>query len=262
MTAGRWACLMYHEIPRVASDAEYFAVPRDRFAAHLDAIHAAGLLVRSLEEAVADPAGRAVALTFDDGHETHYREAFPLLTERRITATFFVTSAWVGRPGYVTWEQLREMAAAGMSIQSHTVTHPFLSESGGVEAERELVASRSTIETETGYPCTTLALPGGDAPRGWRAADYARAGYRCVATSRWGPNRGPTNPSGGGVIFVRRYTVRRETPDGFLLRLASAEEPAYGVEGLRQTALHWLRSAVGATRYARWRREALQILGR
>ncbi len=90
----------------------------------------------------------------------------------------------------------------------------------------------------------------------------ARLGYGCVATSQWGPNRPPARRSADGVTFVRRYTVRRETPDGLLRRLALAEAPALGLEGLRQTALHWLRSTVGATRYARWRREALQILGR
>lgn len=262
MITGRWACLMYHEVQREASPAGYFAVTRDCFAAQLDAIGALGLSACSLEDAVARPAGRVVALTFDDGHETHYREVFPLLAGRQLTATFFVTSSWVGTPGYVTWGQLREMAAAGMSIQSHSATHPFLSELGVVEAARELATSKAAIEQEVGRPCTTLALPNGDAPRGWRPADYAEKGFRSVATSVWGPNRMPAGPSADGVRFVRRYTVRRETPDRLLGRLALAAEPAYGLEGLRLTVLHALRSAVGATRYSRWRRRALQVLGR
>ena len=262
MTTGRWACLMYHEVPRDASVAGYFAVPRDRFAAQLAAISALGLSAGSLEDAVARTAGRVVALTFDDGHETHYREVFPLLAERQITATFFVTSSWVGTPGYVTWGQLREMAAAGMSVQSHTATHPFLSELSALEARRELAASKSAIEQEIGRPCTTLALPGGDAPRGWRPADYAKLGYRRVATSQWGPNPKRAGSLSDEVRFVRRYTVRRETANSLLQRLAWAEEPAFGLEGFRQITLHVLRSTVGATRYARWRRGVLQILGR
>lgn len=262
MTTTRWACLMYHEVPRDASAAGYFAIPRARFAAQLDTIEALGLSACSLEDAVSRPAGHVVALTFDDGHETHYREVFPLLAERHVTATFFVTSSWVGTPGYVTWEQLREMAAVGMSIQSHTATHPFLSELGAVQAERELATSKADIEQNVGHPCTTLALPGGDAPRGWRPAEYAEMGFSCVATSLLGPNPMPAVPFPDDVHFVRRYTVRRETHDDMFRRLALALEPAYGIEGLRLTVLHELRSMVGATRYSRWRRRALQVLGR
>lgn len=263
MTTGRWSCLMYHEVPREALTAGYFAVPRDRFVAQLDAIRALGLSVCSLEEGLPRPVGGLVALTFDDGHETHYQQVFPLLAERQVTATFFVTSSWVGTPGHVTWPQLREMAAAGMSVQSHTATHPFLSELNTAEAERELVTSKAAIEQEVGRPCTTLALPGGDTPRGWVAADYARLGYRCVATSCWGPNRlaaGLLPPD--GVRFVRRYTARRETTDDLLRRLALAKVSAYGWEGVRQAVLHVLRSTVGASRYAGWRRRALLVLGR
>jgi len=263
MTELRWACLMYHEVPTEAAAAGYFAVPRDRFAAQLDAIRALGLSARSLEEVLERTTGGAVALTFDDGHETHYREVLPLLVERQFTATFFVTSSWVGTPGYVTWGQLREMAAAGMSIQSHSATHPFLSELETAEVERELAEPKAAVEREIGRPCTSLSLPGGDAPRAWLPSDYARLGYRCVATSRWGANQvaaGPSPP--GGVRFVRRYTARRETADGMLRRLILAKEPAYGWEGVRQAALHVVRSTVGATRYAGWRRRALRVLGR
>jgi len=260
MSGLRWACLMYHEVPADAASAGYFAVPRDRLAAQLDAIRALGLSARSLEDVVARPTGGALALTFDDGHATHYWQVFPLLVERRFTATFFVTSSWVGTPGHVTWRDLREMAAAGMSIQSHTAGHPFLSELDTRQVERELSESKAAIESEIRRPCTSLALPGGDAPRGWRPADYARLGYRYVATSRWGPNS--ISPSSQAGELVRRYTVRRETGLDTLRRQALGAAPAYDLEGLRQAALHGLRSTLGASRYARWRQRVLKALGR
>ena len=260
MTPRRWACLMYHEVPGEATPAGYYAIPHDRFAAQLGVIRALGLTASSLERVLAGPPGPTVGLTFDDGHETHYTQVFSLLQERQLTATFFVTSAWVGTPGYVSWHQLREMADAGMSIQSHTASHPFLSELGRADAARELAASKAIIEQEIGRPCTTLALPGGDAPRGWSPADYAALGYRCVATSRWGPNRVEREPR-DGVRYIRRYTVRRGTPDALLRKLALAEERTLGPEGIRLAALHVLRSTLGATRYTRWRRRVLRVLG-
>jgi len=263
MSGLRWACLMYHEVPAEPASAGYFAVSRDRFAAHLEAIRALGMTARSLEELLSAPTRGVVALTFDDGHATQYGEAFRLLVERGFTATFFVTTSWVGTPGYVTWDQLREMAAAGMSIQSHTQSHPFLSELDSEDLERELSGSKAAVEREISRPCTTLALPGGDSPRRWSPSDYARLGYRHVATSRWGPNRGSGNVGMlGGVGFVRRYTVRRETSIQEVRRQVLALSPSYDLEGIRQLVLHNVRSILGAGRYARWRRSVLASLGR
>jgi len=252
---------MYHEVPSGPSEVGYFAVPRGQFEEQLDEIRGFGLTPCSLEEALDHPPARPyVAFTFDDGHHTHYEEAFPALLARGLTATFFVTSSWVGTPGYVTWDQLREMADAGMSIQSHTETHPFLSELSAAEAEQELMVSKAAIEESLGHACTTIALPGGDHPRGWKAAEYARLGFRHVATSQWGPNRRTRPAPQVGVDFVRRYTVRRRTPAKLLESLARARHPAYSREGLRLVALHTLRGALGATRYARWRSRFLGVV--
>jgi peptidoglycan/xylan/chitin deacetylase (PgdA/CDA1 family) len=253
---------MYHEVPARVTSATYFAVPRDRFAAHLDALRTLGLSARSLEALLPTPGRGTVALTFDDGHETHYRQAFPLLVERGFTATFFVTSSWVGTPGYVTWDQLREMAEAGMSIQSHTRSHPFLSELTSEELESELSDSKSAVEREISRPCVTLALPGGDRPRGWSPADYARLGYRHVATSLWGPNVSDDRGARDGARFIRRYTVRRDTSLRGVGRQALALRSAYDLEGLRQMATHAVRSVLGPRRYASWRRTVLSSLGR
>src|SRR5208283_2557989 len=130
MSDVRWPCLMYHEIPAAEAGASYYAVPRRRFAAQLDRIVALGCRGSSLEQVLDAGAGRGgmVAITFDDGHETHFTEAWPELRARRIGATCFVITARVGTDGYASWSQLREMAAAGISVQSHTATHPLLSE--------------------------------------------------------------------------------------------------------------------------------------
>jgi len=196
-----------------------------------------------------------VALTFDDGHLTHYAQVFPLLAERGMRATFFVTTDWVGQRGYVTWGQLREMASAGMSVQSHTASHPFLSELSRADAVRELVMSKQRIEAELGQPCVTVALPGGDAPRGWGVSEYADLGFKWVATSRWGSN--PAGPANAPALLARRYTVRQGTSDVRLPSLALARSTAADLEGLRLLALNALRTTLGASRYTRLRGRVL-----
>ena len=70
---------------------------------------------------------RAVVITFDDGWENQYRHAFPILRRFGLTATFFVFTTPIGKDTkLMTWEQLRELQAAGMTIGSHTRTHPVL----------------------------------------------------------------------------------------------------------------------------------------
>ena len=95
--SSRWACLMYHEVP-AEPPFGYFAVPRDRFVAQLNLLDRLQLAARPLE----DTGPGQVALTFDNGHLTHYAQVFPLLAERGMRATFFVTTDWVGQRGNVT----------------------------------------------------------------------------------------------------------------------------------------------------------------
>src|SRR5512143_1389303 len=63
---------------------------------------------------------RSVVITFDDGWLNNYTDAFQILKEHGLSATIFVVTGFIGRPGYMNWNQLKEMSNAGISIQSHT----------------------------------------------------------------------------------------------------------------------------------------------
>jgi peptidoglycan/xylan/chitin deacetylase (PgdA/CDA1 family) len=68
---------------------------------------------------------KPVILTFDDAYIDHYAHVYPALRERGFIATFFIPTAFIdeARPGYMTWEQIAEMAQNGMSMEPHTKTH-------------------------------------------------------------------------------------------------------------------------------------------
>lgn len=259
----KWSCLMYHEIPGNRGDPGdgYFAVPATRFAEQMARLLDAGYRAVSLEQAVESGRPEDVAVTFDDGHATNYAEAFPVLARLDCAATFFVTTSWVGTPNRVSWGQLREMAAAGMSIQSHADTHSFLSQLDARGVARELEASKAKLDDGLGQATISLALPGGDFPRRAERGLIAGAGYRILATSRWGAN-GTSPTDGTGLRLVRRYTVRRETSAARFEELFRGQSPATSAEGLRLQALSGVRSLLGADRYSRWRRATLGLLGR
>ena len=63
----------------------------------------------------------------------------------------------------LTWDEVREMHALGMTIGSHTMTHPNLPSAGPHAAREELVESRERIEREIGMPVTMFSYPNGGA---------------------------------------------------------------------------------------------------
>lgn len=62
----------------------------------------------------------------------------------------------------LTWDAVREMSAAGMTIGSHTACHGWLDGLSYADIEDELTHSRTRIETETGIPCRFIAYPNGN----------------------------------------------------------------------------------------------------
>ncbi|HWA59384.1 MAG TPA: polysaccharide deacetylase family protein, partial [Gemmatimonadales bacterium] len=208
MSPEPWVCLMYHDVTLeavgVSGGPRHFSVNRRTFGDQLDRLSALGYRARSVAECLADPLPRQVAISFDDGDLGQFENGCSELVARGMTATFFITTDWVERPGYVTWHQLRQMKAAGMSIQSHSRSHPFLSELEAPALRAELEESRRRLDDELGQETDTLALPDGDRPRRALRGLIRSAGYRVVATSRWGVNRG--RPGEAGLTWVRRCT--------------------------------------------------------
>ena len=165
--------------------------------------------------------------------------------------TFFVTTDWVGRPGFVSWDGLREMARAGMSIQSHTVTHPFLSTLGPAQLRDELTRSRQVLDQRLGQETMSLALPGGDFPRQRLARAVAEAGYRVVATSRPGVNE--YEPMGREPRFIDRLTVRAGQPFARFTRQVNMDSTLLVRSWAKYQALDLARSVLGRSRYHQWR---------
>jgi peptidoglycan/xylan/chitin deacetylase (PgdA/CDA1 family) len=250
---------MYHEVPSGLSQgtADYYAVPVGRFVEQMIELRELGLRAVSLETLMETRQPNLVALTFDDGHVTHYTSAFPVLAKLGFSATFFVTTSWTGREPYLSWSQLIEMSQAGMSIQSHTLTHPFLSAIDRDSVARELQESKRQLDQHLSQDTLTLALPGGDSPRRQHSDLIRASGYRILATSTWGANR-ERGPGVRAPAVVRRYTVRADTSLAQFRDLALGRSAAWSREGLRLRCLSGLRKALGTERYARWRSEFLE----
>ena len=128
---------------------------------------------------------RAVALTFDDGYADNYEVAFPLLQRYGTVGTFFVATGLIGQPGYMTWDQLAEMGAAGMAIEAHSISHADLTKIAPDQLVRELAAPKQELEARLGRPCRFLAYPAGRFDSAVIRATKA-AGYTAAVTTQHG----------------------------------------------------------------------------
>ncbi len=146
---------------------------------------------------------RATVLTFDDGQATDYEQVFPLLSEAGIFADFFVSTAWIGQKGYLTWSQLREMRAHGMCVHSHGHQHIDVSRLSRSALIRQLEVSKTLLEDGLGCSVKCFAVPYGLFNR--RVLEVAQSvGYETICTSRqW--------PALPGAPCINRAGVYRHT---------------------------------------------------
>jgi peptidoglycan/xylan/chitin deacetylase (PgdA/CDA1 family) len=191
-----------------------------------------------------------VALSFDDGMDDNHSVVLPILRERGLRATVYVTTGLIGKPNpwmapesgarMMTVDELRELAAAGFEIGAHTVTHPDLSRLGFDECLREMRESRDELERALGVEVRTFAYP--SCHYGAAAVEAARtAGFAAAVTCQ-------------GLGSWERYELQRSLVSGkdgtgsFLVKLAGAFE--------RLSASRPGRAARAVTRPVRTRRRA------
>ena len=145
----------------------------------------------------------AVVITIDDGWRSTYTEAYPELKRRAWPFTVFVYPNIIGRTATaLTWEQIKEMAESGADIQSHSLSHPFLTRRRNPTLDdtayatwlkRELSESKRLIEKHTGHAVEFLAYPYGDYDHRL-AAEVAKAGYTAALTCEFGRVVKGSNP--------------------------------------------------------------------
>jgi len=102
---------------------------------------------------------KPVVITFDDNNLNAFENGFPILKKLGLTATWYVITNRFDKPTFLTTAQIKEMAKAGMDIQSHSATHPWLTSLSVTKQKWELEESRKAIEKITGKPVRHLAYP-------------------------------------------------------------------------------------------------------
>jgi peptidoglycan/xylan/chitin deacetylase (PgdA/CDA1 family) len=231
--AARGAVLAYHEVMPESNYA--YCVTSSAFAEHLR-------LLDSLKKSQSQHA----QITFDDGEQSQYRNALPLLAEYGIKATYFVTPGLIGTTAkFLGWDELRALHAAGHSIQSHGWSHKFLTFCSEAELVHELRASKQSLEDKIGSAVEEISVPGGRWDR--RVIEMcAAAGYRRVYVSDpW------VETEIDGVEVIGRFMVRRTTTIAELGKIVERDPGALRNLKLRSHLRHGLVGLLGDSLYHR-----------
>ncbi|MEO1615925.1 MAG: polysaccharide deacetylase family protein [Planctomycetota bacterium] len=158
----------------------------------------------------------AIAITFDDGYAENCDQAIPLLVDQEIPATYFVALDFIvngkafphdvkhGQPlAANTPHQIREMAAAGISIGAHTRTHCDVGAIDDAASMRdEIVSARNELEDLAGTSVTHFAFPYGMPANLSRAAEWLcrQEGLHGVCSAF-----GAYNHPGQDPFHIRRF---------------------------------------------------------
>ena len=231
--------LMYHKVNDLSPNPA--TVPIAVFAEQMAPLAELGYVPVSLEavlghclRAEALPE-RAVLITFGDGYRDNLENAVPILRAHGYPAVVFVPVGYLddGRPlpheetllglgvrnPTLRWDDLAELEAAGVRVESHGVGHTPLTSLAPADALREIALSKLRLEDRLGREVEAFAfVKGSRADFAPEHASLARqAGYKLAFTSISGANRLGSDP-----FRLRRYNVEPYPPRTFELVLAGA----------------------------------------
>ncbi|MBC8427728.1 polysaccharide deacetylase family protein [bacterium] len=160
--------------------------------------------------------GRSFVITFDDGYQTVYDEAFPVLQRYGMSATVFLTVGEKGvvQPGarlpslegrsMLAWHEIQEMQRWGIDFGVHTLTHPDLTRLSFDQLETEVCDSKSIIEDALSVKAVSFAYPYGYYDR--RSREIVRQHFACACSVKL------------GLITARSDLYTLERVDAYYLR--------------------------------------------
>jgi peptidoglycan/xylan/chitin deacetylase (PgdA/CDA1 family) len=245
------ACLMYHEIAIPGrslcdSDPGYarYAVSINSFTEQLHFLKSSGRPGINISQMLSNP-GHGIALTFDDGCETDLITAAPLLHELGFQATFYLTVDFLGKCGFMSRQQARELGDAGFEIGCHSMSHPYLTDLDADGLEREITYAKKQLEDIVGRAVNHFSCPGGRWDQ--RVVAVAKqAGYGSVATSQVG-----LNAAGANRFCLSRIAVTRDVTLTDFRQICSGK----GLWGkqLKDRSLQMAKVLIGNSAYNRLR---------
>jgi peptidoglycan/xylan/chitin deacetylase (PgdA/CDA1 family) len=163
--------LCYHQIrdwkPTDSKSAKDYIVPVDTFKAHLKMLADSGYKTILPDEYYAylnlgtPLPEKPIMLTFDDTEVNQYAIAAPEMEKYGFKAVYFIMTVSLGRPKYMSKDQVKQLAEAGHVIGSHTWDHQNVKKYKGDDWVTQIEKPTKTLEAITGKKVEHFAYPFG-----------------------------------------------------------------------------------------------------
>lgn len=187
-----------------------------------------------------------IMITFDDGYETDYTLALPILRKYGFKGVSFVTTGFLGKDGYMKWEQVHKLKEGEFSIQSHTHTHPLLKGTTERNIKQELAISKTSIEKRLKTKVISLSLPGGSYSK--KVKNIAlEQGYYYIFNSK--PYINIINNSTIDILY-RTLITRGVTLEKFR-NIVNLDKRTYQQAKLSYSLRNIIKACIGTKRYYR-----------
>jgi len=185
--------LMYHRVDVSDRESGVYVRP-ENFEKQMEFLKVHRYHVMPLETLIQDLKARrrnppkSVVITFDDGTLDNIKNAFPVLKTMGFPATVFMITENIGRPGWLSEEDLKILDEGGVSIGSHTLNHAYLPELPVSRVQEEIAGSKKRLEGILGHEVTLFSYPAGGVTPQIREF-VEKAGYAGAVTTNYGKER-------------------------------------------------------------------------
>ena len=224
----------------LGASARSYKLSSSAFERHLDTIaratrHPTGVLVSG------SIARDSLLFTFDDGGKGALTAIAPQLERHGWRGHFFIATDYIGRPGFLSATDLRELRDRGHCIGTHSCSHPLrMSELSEAQLSHEWRVSMDTLSDILGERVTVGSIPGGAlSSRVSRSAE--RAGLRFLFTSEPVPRLW----SYGHCLLIGRYTMRDATQPEIAYAVTVGSRWPWTRQWMRWNALKVAKAASG-----------------
>ena len=119
---------------------------------------------KNFNEEISKPSEeKKILLTIDDGFQSFYDNAWPILKKKNIPFILFISTAYVGKNGYMNWEQIKEIEKSGLGIiGNHSHTHKYLVDETNNQIVNDLNQAIALFEKELGHSPSYFSYPFGE----------------------------------------------------------------------------------------------------